>query len=83
MARESYTSSTLWEPIPHDGVESYLHRHPYTMNLKFKFSFVPPQDRPLLLRISGQPGPSSHLQIPNLSPVNPTILGQTKTELVL
>jgi len=46
MARESYTSSTLGEPIPHTGVEPDLHRHPYTMKLKNKFSFGPPQDRP-------------------------------------
>jgi len=46
MARESYTSSTLGEPIPHTGVYYDLHRHPYTMKLKNKFSFVPPQDRP-------------------------------------
>ena len=47
MARESYTSSTLGEPIPHTGVESDLHRHPYTMKLKNTFSFDPPQDGPL------------------------------------
>ena len=52
MARESYTSSTLGEPIPHTGVESDLHRHPYTMKIKNKFSFGPPQDRPLLLMIN-------------------------------
>jgi len=52
MARESYTSSTLGEPIPHTGVESDLHRHLYTMKLKNKFSFGPPLDRPLLLSIS-------------------------------
>jgi len=46
MARESYTSSTLGEPIPHTGVQSDLHRPPYTMKLKNKFSFGPPQDRP-------------------------------------
>ena len=46
MALESYTSSTLGEPIPHTGVEPDLHRHPYTMKLKNKFSFGPPQDRP-------------------------------------
>ena len=46
MVRESYTSSTLGEPIPHTGVESDLNRHPYTMMLKNKFSFDPPQDRP-------------------------------------
>ena len=48
MARESYTSSTLMEPILHTGVDSDLLRHPYTMKLKNKFSFGPPQDRPLL-----------------------------------
>jgi len=48
MARESYTSSTLGEPIPHTGVESDLNRHPYTMKLKNKFSFGLPQDRSLL-----------------------------------
>jgi len=52
MARESYTSSTLGELIPHTGVDSDLHRHPYTMKLKNKFSFGPPQDRPLLLMIN-------------------------------
>ena len=52
MGRESYTSSTLGEPITHTGVESYLHPHPYTMKLKNKFSFGPPQDRPLLLMIN-------------------------------
>jgi len=46
MARELYTSSTLGEPIPHTGVESDLHRHPYIIKLKNKFSFGPPQDRP-------------------------------------
>ena len=30
-----------------------------------------------LLNISGPPGPPSHLPIPNLSPTNPPILGQT------
>ena len=48
MARESHTSSTLGEPIPHTEVYSDLHNHPYTMKLKNKFSFGPPQDRPLL-----------------------------------
>jgi len=48
MARESYTSFPLREPIPHTGVWSDLHSHPYTMKLKNKFSFGPPQDRPLL-----------------------------------
>jgi len=86
MARDSYNSSTLGEPIPHTGVESGLHRPPYTMKLKNKFSFGPPQDRPRghlpffcsfgLLRISGPPGPPSHLPIPNLSPANAPILGQ-------
>jgi len=52
MARESYTSSTLGEPISHTGVYSDIHRHPYTMKLKNKFSFGPPQDRPLLLMIN-------------------------------
>jgi len=51
MARESYTSYTLGEPIPHKGVETVLHRHPYTMKLKNKFSFGPSQDSPLLLII--------------------------------
>ena len=46
MARESYTSSTLGEPIPRTGVESDLHRPPYTIKLKNKFSFGPPEDRP-------------------------------------
>jgi len=46
MARGSYTSSTLGEPIPHTGVETDLHRHTYTMKLKNKFSFGQPQDRP-------------------------------------
>ena len=46
MARESYTSSTIGEPIPHTGVDYDLHRHSYTMKLKNKFSFGPPQDRP-------------------------------------
>jgi len=46
MARESYKSSTLGGPIPHKRVESEHHRHPYTMKLKSKFSFGPPQDRP-------------------------------------
>ena len=83
MARESNTSSTLGGTHPHTGVDSDLHRHPYTMKLKNKFSFGPPQDRPLILSINGPPGPPSHLPIPNLSPANPRILGQTKTELVL
>jgi len=83
MARESYTSSTLGRTDHHTGVESDLHRHPYTMKLNKKFSFGPPQDGPLLLSISGPPGPPSHLPIPNLSPANPPILGQNKTELVL
>jgi len=52
MARETYTSSTLVEPIPNTGVESELHRHPYTMKPKNKFGFGPPQDRPLLLMIN-------------------------------
>jgi len=52
MARESYTSYTLGEPIPHTGVESDLHRHTYTMKIKNKFSFGPPQDRPLHLGLS-------------------------------
>ena len=43
MASES---STLGEPFPHTGVEPDLHRQPYTMKLKNKFSFGPPQDRP-------------------------------------
>ena len=46
MARLSYTSSTLGEPIAHTGVQSDLHRHPYTMKLKNKFSFDPLKDRP-------------------------------------
>jgi len=45
MARESYTSSTLGEPIPPTGVDSDLHRHPYSMKLKNKINFGPPQDR--------------------------------------
>jgi len=77
MARELYTSSTLGVTDPHTGVESDLHRHPYTMKLKNKFSFGPPQDRPLLLSISGPPGPSSHIPIPNPLPANTPILGQT------
>jgi len=77
MARESCTSSTLGGTEPHTGVESELHRHPYTMKLKNKFSFGPPQDRPLLLSICGPPGPPSNIPIPNLSPANPPILGQT------
>ena len=48
MARESYTSFTLRGPIPHTGVVSDIHRQPYTMKLKNKFSFGPPQDRPRL-----------------------------------
>jgi len=36
-----------------------------------------------LLSISGPPGPTSLLQIPNLSSTIPRILGQTETELVL
>jgi len=52
MARESYTSSTLGEPIPYTGVVSDLHRHTLTMKLKNKFSYDPPQDRPLLLMIN-------------------------------
>ena len=83
MARDSYTLSTLGGTDPHTGVGSDLQRHPYTMKLKNKFSFGPPQDRPLLLSISGPPGPPSSLPIPNLSPANPPILGETKTELVL
>jgi len=43
MARQSYTSSTLGEPIPHTGVESDLHRHPNIMKLKNKFSLNPPR----------------------------------------
>ena len=43
MVRESYTSSTLGEPIPHTGVEPDLQRYPYTMKLKNKFSFGPPK----------------------------------------
>ena len=77
MARESYESSALGEPIPHKWVESDFHRHPYTMKLKNKFSFVPPQDRPLLPSISGPPGPPSQPSIPNLSPANTPILEQT------
>jgi len=83
MARESYTSSTLGGTDTHTGVESDLHHHPYTMKLKNMFSFCPPQDRPLLLSISGTPGLPSHLPISNLSPANPPILGQTYTEIVL
>jgi len=52
MARESYTSSALGEPIPHTGVESDLRRHPYTMKLKNKISFGAAQERPLLLMIN-------------------------------
>jgi len=54
MARESYTSCTLGEPIPHSGVDSDLHRHPYTIKIKNKYSFGPPQDRPLLLMINAE-----------------------------
>ena len=52
MARESYTSYTLGEPIPHTGVESDLQRHPYNMKIKNKFSFGTPQDRPLRFGMS-------------------------------
>jgi len=52
MARESYTSSTIGGTDPQHRGESELHRHPYTMMLKNKFSFGPPQDRPLLLMIN-------------------------------
>ena len=76
MARESFTSSTLGEPIPDTGVESDLHLHPYTMKLKNKFIFGPPHDRPLLLSISGPSEPPSHLTIPHLSPAIPPILRQ-------
>jgi len=48
MARESYTSSTLGGTDPPHRSYSDLHCHPYTMKLKNKFSFGPPQDRPLL-----------------------------------
>jgi len=75
MPRESCTLSTLGEPIPHTGVESDLHCQPYTMKLKKKLSFGPPQDRPLLLSISGPPGPPSRLTIPFLSPAKRTYLG--------
>ena len=54
MARESYTSSTLGEPIPNTGMGSDLHRHPYAMKLKNRFSFGPPQDRHLLLMINAE-----------------------------
>jgi len=43
MARESYTSSTLGEPITHTGLESDLHRHPYTMKIKNKSVLVHPK----------------------------------------
>jgi len=43
MARESYTSSTLGEPVPHTGVESDLLRHPYTMKLKISSVLVHPK----------------------------------------
>jgi len=52
MARESYTSPSIGEPIPLTGVESEIHRQPYTMKIKNKISFGPPQDRPLLLMIN-------------------------------
>jgi len=78
MARESYTSSTLGDPIPHTGVESDLHRYPYTMKLKNKFSFVPPQDRPLLLSISGPPGPPSHYRYPTYRPQTHLSFGKPK-----
>ena len=81
MARDSYNSSTLGEPIPHTGVESGLHRPPYTMKLKNKFSFGPPQGRPLLLSISGPPGPPSHYRYPTYRPQTHLYCGKPKLNL--
>jgi len=86
MARESYTSTTLGELIPHTGVESDLHRHPYTMKLKNKFTFL---NRKIGLGVTcpflqfwtpeqqRTTWTTLTLPIPNLSPANPPILCQT------